>query len=226
MKIIKLRFTASKSSGEVSALLDLPENPECIYVFAHGAGAGMQHPFMANVSGALAEHNIAVLRFNFPYTEKNMKRPDPAPVLMETIRSAVNVSREYLNGIPAFAGGKSMGGRMSSMMCASGNSPDISGLVFFGFPLHAPGKPSSERAEHLYKVKIPMLFLQGTRDKLADLTLLKPVIEKIGKPAELHIIENADHSFNILKSSGRSNSDVLFEITKLACIWMKKQSGL
>jgi uncharacterized protein len=220
-----LKFSASKSAGEVSSIVIVPQTAKAIYVFAHGAGAGMNHPFMEKVSGLFLEEGIATLRFNFPYIEKKKKSPDSAPILMETVRSAVKTALDYAGDIPLFAGGKSMGGRMTSM---AASNPDktgmerVKGIVFFGFPLHAPGRPSGERAEHLYKVNIPMLFLQGTRDKLADLQLLKPVIQKIGNRADLHIVDGGDHSFNVLKSSGKNNEYVLKEIVNKAAEWMKK----
>ena len=217
-----IKFTASKSSGEVSGILILPEKPIFLLVFAHGAGAGMQHPFMEKVSGYLAEEGIGTLRYNFPYVEKKKKSPDPAPILMETVRSAIKTASEYAGDIPILAGGKSMGGRMTSMAASNADKPGmekIKGIVFFGFPLHAPGKPSNERAEHLYNVKVPMLFLQGTKDKLADLNLLKPVIKKLGKKAALYIFETADHSFDVPKSSGKNDEDVLKELVKKVADW-------
>jgi len=220
--IQNIKFTASKSSGEVSGILIMPDKAKFLLVFGHGAGAGMKHPFMETVSNNLADEGIATLRYNFPYTEKKLKGPDPAPILMETVRSAVKTASEYAGDIPILAGGKSMGGRMTSM---AASNPDkagmekVKGIVFFGFPLHAPGKPSNDRAEHLYNVKVPMLFLQGTRDKLADLELLKPVIKKLGDKATLHIIESADHSFHLLKSSGRSDEEVLKELAKKVAEW-------
>jgi predicted alpha/beta-hydrolase family hydrolase len=224
--IQNIKFTASKSSGEVSGILIIPDKAKFLLVFGHGAGAGMKHPFMRTVSNYLADEGIATLRYNFPYTEKKIKRPDPAPILMETVRSAVKAASEYAGDIPLLAGGKSLGGRMTSMAASNPDNPPkadgmekVKGIVFFGFPLHAPGKPSNERAEHLYNVKVPMLFLQGTRDKLADLDLLKPVIKKLGDKATLHIIEGADHSFHLLKSSGRSDEDVLKELAKKVAEW-------
>jgi len=223
--ISNIKFTASKSSGEVSGILILPEDPKFLLVFGHGAGAGMKHSFMEIVSNNLADEGIATLRYNFPYTEKNNKGPDPAPILMETVRSAVKAALEYAGDIPLLAGGKSMGGRMTSM---AASNPDkagmekVKGIVFFGFPLHAPGKPSNDRAEHLFNVKVPMLFLQGTRDKLADLELLKPIVKKLKDKASLHIIEGADHSFHLLKSSGRNDDEVLKELAKKVAEWAGK----
>jgi len=220
-----IKFTASKSSGDVSGILILPEKPKFLLVFAHGAGAGMNHPFMEKVSHYLADESIATLRFNFPYTEKKKKSPDPAPILMETVRSAVRAALENAGDIPIFTGGKSMGGRMTSMAASDqtkAGMEKVKGVVFFGFPLHAPGKPSNERAEHLFNVNVPMLFLQGTRDKLADLELLKPVIKKLGKKATLYIIEGADHSFHVPKSSEKDDEEVLKEIAMKVAGWAVK----
>jgi uncharacterized protein len=218
--ITNIKFIASKSGGEVSGILILPEKPKALLLFAHGAGAPMDHPFMNKAAEYLEEENIGTLRFNFPYTEKKSKRIDPAPILMETIRSSVNAAKDYSGDIPLFAGGKSMGGRMTSQTAAANPLDEIKGLIFFGFPLHAPGKESTDRAEHLFKVKLPMLFLQGTRDKLAKLELLKPVIKKIGKKADLYIIEGADHSFHLLKSAGKSDDEVLKEISNKVSNWI------
>ena len=223
MVVQNIKFIASKSSGEVSGILIMPDKAKFLLVFGHGAGAGMKHPFMGMVSNYLADEGIATLRYNFPYTEKKIKRPDPAPILMETVRSAVRIALEYAGDIPILAGGKSMGGRMTSMAASNSDKvgmEKVKGIVFFGFPLHAPGKPSNERAEHLYSIKIPMLFLQGTKDKLADLTLLKPVIKKLGNKATIHIIEGADHSFHLPKSAGKSDEEVLKELAKKVVEWL------
>lgn len=226
-QIKEINFTATRSSGEVTGILNLSMNAEKLLILAHGAGAGMRHSFMEKVSSYLADEGVATFRFNFPYSEKNLKRPDPAPILMETIRSAVAIAEDIVKDISVFVGGKSMGGRMSSMASASEKTLiGVKGLVFFGFPLHAPGKPSRDRAEHLYNVKTPMLFLQGTRDKLADLELLKPIISDINKLATLHIIEGADHSFSILKSDSRKNDDVLKELAKVTSEWMSMIIGI
>jgi len=177
---------------------------------------------MEKMSAFLSEEGIGTFRYNFPYTEKRIKRPDPAPILMETIRSAVKAAKENAGNILLLAGGKSMGGRMTSMAAAKESLEGVNGIVFFGFPLHAPGKPSNERAEHLFSVNIPMLFLQGTRDKLADLNLLKPIVKKLGDKASLHIIEGADHSFHVPKSSGKNDDEVLKELAKKVAEWAGK----
>jgi len=225
MKILKrnITFTASKSSGEVNGILHLPPDAKYLYVFAHGAGAGMNHSFMEKVSALFYEEGIGTLRFNFPYVEKGKKSPDPAPILIQTIRSAVEAAKKYSGDIKLFAGGKSMGGRMTSM--ADAKEPlGVNGIIFFGFPLHAPGKPSNERAEHLYSVSAPMLFLQGTRDKLADLKLLNPVIKKLKDKAEIHIVDEADHSFHLPKSLGRTDEEVQKELVIKVKEWMVKNS--
>jgi uncharacterized protein len=208
-------FTATKSSGEVSAMLMTPDNSEKLLVFAHGAGAGMTNSFMQKMSEQLAGHGIATFRYNFPYMEKKKKSPDPKGIVLSTIRSAVDEARKQLPGIPLFAGGKSFGGRMTST-AESENDLDVKGIVFFGFPLHPPGKPSDERAVHLNKVKVPMLFLQGTRDSLADLKLLLPVCKRLGKFAELYSIEGGDHSFRV---RGKKEDDVIAELARKVKDW-------
>jgi predicted alpha/beta-hydrolase family hydrolase len=179
----------------------------------------MGHVFMERMAESLANEHIATLRFNFPYTEKGSKRPDHAPVLIETIQAAYKIAQENAIGIPILAGGKSMGGRMTSMAASMGLLSGIKGVAFFGFPLHAPGKPSGDRAEHLYLINEPMLFLQGSKDKLADLALLKPVIAKLGSNAKLYVVEGADHSFHLPKSSGRTDEDVFRELAKKVKEW-------
>ena len=219
LKVKELQFKATKSLGKVGALLMLPKDAAWLLVLGHGAGAGMRHSFMGQISTYLAEADIATFRYQFPYMEKNSKRPDPKPILLGTVRSAVATAAELSGGLPLLAGGKSMGGRMTSMAAAEQPLLNVRGLVFFGFPLHPAGQPSTERADHLQKVSIPMLFLQGTRDALADLTLLKPVCTKLGKRATLHIINGADHSFHVLKSSGRNDEHVLDELAHTTRAW-------
>lgn len=219
MKEKKLSFQASQSSGRVSALLLRPKNATSLLLFAHGAGAGMRHKFMEDVSHQLAEFGIATLRYNFPYTEKGLKRPDPKPVLLTTVRSAVAFAENVAEGLPLFAGGKSMGGRMTSLAASEEPLPGVKWLVFFGFPLHPAGEPSIERAEHLSNIKLPMLFLQGTRDALADLALLKPVCRKLGKRSTLFAVEEADHSFHVPKRTGKSDEDILTELARRVAEW-------
>jgi uncharacterized protein len=222
IKTKELRFQATKSSGNVSAVLRVPEDAEYLLVLAHGAGAGMNHPFMEMLSVKLAEKNFAVFRYQFPYFEKGKRSPDPPNILTATVRSAVETASNQLKHLPIFAGGKSLGGRMTSTADSKEALPNVKGIIFFGFPLHAPGKPSSDRAEHLFKVNVPMLFLQGTRDQLADLNLLKPVIKKLKDKAELNIIEGADHSFHVLKSSGRTDEQVIEELAESGRVWANK----
>ncbi len=182
----------------------------------------MRHPFMEAIARQLAENGIATFRYQFPYMEQGSKRPDLKPVLLGTVRSAVEAAVKAANGLPLLAGGKSMGGRMTSMAAAEDALPGVRGLIFFGFPLHPAGMPSADRAKHLSDVNAPMLFLQGTRDTLADLKLLKPVCTKLGKRATLHVIEGGDHSFHVLKSSGRTDAQVLDELVLTTKSWASK----
>jgi uncharacterized protein len=208
-----------ESAGEVSALLLLPDNPRWLLIFAHGAGAGMRHSFMESLSSELAALQIATFRYQFPYMEKRGGRPDSPAILTSTVAAALSAGSEAAPGLPLLAGGKSMGGRMTSQAAAQNLLPDVSGLVFFGFPLHPPGSPSTKRADHLTKVPMPMLFLQGTRDTLADLKLLRPVVKKLGELATLHIIESADHGFHVLKRSGKTDVSVLAELAQTTADW-------
>ena len=213
------RFLASRSAGEVSAILDRPEHARWLYVFGHGAGAGMRHGFMERASAALGAERIATFRYQFPYVEKRLRRPDPLPILLSTVRAAVAEAHGAAGDLPLLAGGKSMGGRMTSSAVAGEPLPGVHGLVFFGFPLHPIGKPGSERSEHLDRVSVPMLFLQGTKDKLADVDLLRTVIERLGPRATLHLVEEADHSFSLPKRTGRDLDDVLFELARAMAAW-------
>jgi predicted alpha/beta-hydrolase family hydrolase len=179
----------------VSALLEVPKGARACYVVAHGAGAGMTHPFMSAVAEGLAGRSIATLRYQFPYMERRAKRPDPPHVAHAAVRAAVAEAARQLAGMPLFAGGKSFGGRMTSQAQASQPMPGVRGLVFLGFPLHPAGKRSDERARHLVDVKVPMLFLQGGRDSLADLALMRRVVENLGERAMLEVFAKADHSF-------------------------------
>jgi predicted alpha/beta-hydrolase family hydrolase len=204
----------------VSALLQVPRDARACYVLAHGAGAGMHHPFMAAVASGLAERGIATLRYQFPYMERGSKRPDLPPLAHATVRAAVGEAARLLPNVALIAGGKSFGGRMTSQTQASAPLPNVRGLAFLGFPLHPPKRPSIERAEHLSKIEVPMLFLQGTRDELADLSLLKPLIEKLGARATLHTLEGADHSFHVLARSGRKDADVLNDLLDELTAWI------
>lgn len=215
-----LKIKISETTGNVSALFYSPDSAEQVLVFAHGAGAGMKNKSMEQISAALAEQGIATLRFNFPYMENGRKMPDTKPVCIAAIKAAVEKANKLCPGLPVFAGGKSFGGRMTSTAAADGKLDNVKGIIFFGFPLHAPGKPSNERAEHLYKVNIPMLFLQGTRDALASLDLLNPVIKKLGSKAKLFLIEGADHSFHCSKEYKLKDSEVIEMISKEVNRWM------
>jgi predicted alpha/beta-hydrolase family hydrolase len=215
-----LKIKVSASIGSVSALFYSPAKAKQVFVFAHGAGAGMKNRFMEQVSLTMAEFGIATLRFNFPYMEKGKKVPDTKPVCTAAIKAAADKAAKLTPQLPIFAGGKSFGGRMTSTAASEGQIPDVKGIIFFGFPLHAPGKPSNERAEHLYKVEMPMLFLQGSRDALATMNLLKPVIKKIGNKAELFIIEGGDHSFHSPKEYGLKDGETIEMLCKEAKRWM------
>ena len=215
-------FVATESSGAVSALLLMPPAAKALYVFAHGAGAGMRHAFMEAVSSRLAERDVATLRYNFPYMEAGRGGPNPAPVLVKTVRSAVAEASRLAPGLQLVAGGKSMGGRMTSTAAAGEVLPGVAGLVFFGFPLHAPGKRSADRGAHLAEVGLPMLFLQGNRDKLADLTLLEPLIVGVRPRPELHVVNDADHGFHVPKRSGRSDDEVLDELCDVFAAWLER----
>ena len=197
------------SAGRVSGLLTTPEKPRACYVFAHGAGAGMAHPFMEQVAQGLAERGIATLRYQFAYMEHGSKRPDRPQVAHAVVRAAVAHGAQLVPGVPMFAGGKSFGGRMTSQAQALAPMADVRGLVFFGFPLHPAGKPSDERGEHLFDVTSPMLFLQGTRDTLAEEGLLKPLVKKLGDRATLELLADADHSFHVPARSGRTDKETL-----------------
>jgi predicted alpha/beta-hydrolase family hydrolase len=203
-----------------ATLLDTPKKPQACYVLAHGAGAGMTHPFLANVAKGLGERGIATLRYQFPYMEKGSKRPDPPKVAHAAVRAAVEEAGRKLPGVPLVAGGKSFGGRMTSQAQAIEPLPGVVALAFLGFPLHAPGKPSDERAEHLFAVKIPMLFLQGTRDDFAQLDLLEPLVKKLGKPATLQLFGDADHSFHVPARTGRKDAEVMAELLDVLATWI------
>jgi predicted alpha/beta-hydrolase family hydrolase len=204
----------------VSALLTRPALASACYVFAHGAGAGMTHSNMEAVATGLAARNVATLRYQFPYMEKQSTRPDPPAIAQATVRAAVETAARVLPDVPLIAGGKSFGGRMTSQAQAKQPLANVRGLAFFGFPLHAAGKPSIERAAHLADIEIPMLFLQGTRDKLAELDLLKPVIAALGARATLHLVEGADHSFHVPARSGRKDDDVMHEVLDTFVEWI------
>lgn len=217
----ELSFTVP-GAGEVSARLDRPPSASCLLVLAHGAGAGMNHPFLGSLSRELGAAGIATLRYQFPYMENRRRAPDSPAILAATVRAAVNKAVELCPELPLLAGGKSMGGRMTSTAASEEALPGVRRLVFFGFPLHPPNRPGTKRADHLKRVTVPMLFLQGTRDTLADLSLLRPICDALGSLATLHVIDTADHSFHVLKSSGKSDADILRELAQDVAAWASK----
>jgi predicted alpha/beta-hydrolase family hydrolase len=207
--------------GTVSGLVLSPADPSACYVFAHGAGAGMGHAFMGAVSEGLAARGIATLRYQFPSMELGKKRPDPPPVAHAAVRAAVAQAAERFGSLRLFAGGKSFGGRMTSQAQALDPLPRVAGLVFVGFPLHPAGTPSTGRADHLSEVRVPMLFVQGTRDELADIASMRAVVSKLGASATLMEIAGADHAFHVLRRSGRSDKEVLAEMLDGMAAWMR-----
>jgi predicted alpha/beta-hydrolase family hydrolase len=211
----------SKSAGEVDALLLRPSEAGCLLVLAHGAGAGMHHPFMEGLASALADNGVATFRYQFPYMEQQRKRPDPPALLTATVRAAVTAASEAAPDLALFAGGKSLGGRMTSLMVSDDPevAPRIRGLVFVGFPLHPAGRPGTRRGEHLTRVPIPMLFLQGTRDALADLTLLHPLCDTLAPLATMHVVEGADHSFHVPKRTGKTDAEVVTDLARTVAAW-------
>jgi predicted alpha/beta-hydrolase family hydrolase len=206
----------------VSGLLLRPENAQTLYIFAHGAGVGMNHPSMASNAEGLATRGIATLRFQFPYMEKGTGRPDPPPVAQAAVRAAVATAAELAPDLPLFAGGRSYGGRMTSQAQATAPLPGVRGLVFLGFPLHPAGKPGIERADHLERVTIPMLFVSGSRDPLAETVLLEPLVAGLGGHASLHVVEGGDHGLRVLVSSGRTNDEAQAEALDAVAAWVKK----
>lgn len=218
----EIKFSAGEKVGKVSGLLILPKGAQALLVLAHGAGAGMRHRFMEETAQKLADKSIATFRYQFAYMEKGIKRPDNEAVLTATVRAAVATAKKHGEGLPLFAGGKSMGGRMTSLAAAKEPLESVRGLIYFGFPLHAAGRTSADRGQHLFDVKLPMLFLQGSRDALADLKLLKPLCARLGEKAELFVIDGGDHSFHLLKSSGRSDDQALDEAVTKASSWISR----
>lgn len=212
---------AIDATHRVSALLQLPPAARACFVLAHGAGAGMEHPSMAAIATELAARNIATLRFQFPYMERGSKRPDPPPICHATVRAAVAEAARLAPTLALIAGGRSFGGRMTSQAQAIKPLPGVKGLAFLGFPLHPAGKPSDERAKHLGEVKIPMLFLQGTRDELATLDLLQPVIDRLGARATLKLLQDADHSFHVPARTGRKDAEVRAEMLDALTTWIE-----
>jgi len=221
----ELKFDVG-SAGNVSALLTRPSDARACYVLAHGAGAGMRHAAMEAIAAGLAERGIATLRYQFPYMEKGSKRPDPPPVAHAAVRAAVAEAAKRCAGLPLLAGGKSFGGRMTSQAQAKAPLDGVKGIAFFAFPLHPAGEIAVNRAAYLFDVEVPMLFLQGTRDALADTSTLKHIVKDFRSPADdtklvtLHLVEGADHSFHVLKSSGRNDREVLSEILDAFVVWV------
>jgi len=215
---------ATPEQGRVSALFLRPPRAMALLMLAHGAGTDMRHSFMEGLSQELAANQIATLRYNFPYKEKGGGGgPNGKDVLKATVRSAAEAAASSAPDLPLFAGGKSMGGRMTSLASCEGPLPKVKGLIFFGFPLHPAGKPATDRAEHLVLVDAPMLFLQGPRDTLATPELLGPVIKRLGKRATLHMVEGADHGFKVLKRSGRTEEEVFLELAEIAANWISRR---
>jgi uncharacterized protein len=207
---------------EVSGLLQTPPRPRACYVLAHGAGAGMKHRFLGAVAAEVSRRGIATLRYQFPYMERGAKRPDPPHLAHAAVRAAVAAASHALPGVALIAGGKSFGGRMTSQAQAKAALPGVRGLAFLGFPLHPAGKPSQDRAAHLFDVQIPMLFLQGTRDTLAQLDQLEPVCNALGARATLQLFADADHSFHVPARSGRSDAQVLGEVLDALAAWVDR----
>jgi hypothetical protein len=216
----KLKIEVGKA-GAVSALLLCPDALRACFIFAHGAGAGMTHPFMQAFAEGLCARGIATLRYQFPYMEKASKRPDPPAIAHATVRAAVTEAGRHCPDVRLIAGGKSFGGRMTSQAQAAAPLEGVRGLGFLGFPLHPAGKPSIDRAGHLADIHIPMLFLQGTRDALAEAALIKPVVERLGPSARLHLVDGADHSFHVLARSGRNDRDVMREVLDVFADWTR-----
>lgn len=213
-----IKFTATPEKGDVSALLMRPEGATHILVLGHGASSNMRTPMLQTIAERLTEQNIATFRYNFPYSEKGGGRNSVATCIA-TIRSAVAAAHEAASDLPILAGGHSFSGRMTSTAASEAPIENVKGLVFFSFPLHPAGEPSTKRADHLAAVTVPMLFLSGTRDALAELDLLEPVVKNLGKQATLHLVDTADHSFKILKRSRTSNEDVFVELARATRTW-------
>jgi predicted alpha/beta-hydrolase family hydrolase len=218
-------FLVTDGAIRVSALLHAPARPRACYVLAHGAGAGMTHPFMAAVAAGLFARGIATLRYQFPYMEAGKKRPDPPALAQATVRAAVAAATRELPELPLIAGGKSFGGRMTSQAQAAAPLSGVRGLAFLGFPLHPAGRPSRERAHHLAAIDVPMLFLQGTRDDLAQLDELEPVVAALAGRATLRLFADADHSFHVPRRTGRSDAQVLGEVLDALSAWADELSA-
>jgi predicted alpha/beta-hydrolase family hydrolase len=218
-------LTIAVEGGSVSALFLAPAETRACYVLAHGAGAGMAHPFMAAVADGLAQRKIATLRYQFPYMEKGSKRPDAPKVAQAAVRAAVAEAARLAPGLPLIAGGKSFGGRMTSQAQAASLLPGVRGLAFLGFPLHAAGQPSDERGAHLYDVKIPMLFLQGSSDQLASPPLVQKLAKQLGPHATLYLFPDADHSFHVPARTGRKDTEVMADVLDALTRWITALGG-
>lgn len=212
-------LTISTAGHQVDALYLRPRGARVVYLCAHGAGAGMRHRFLETICDRLATRKVATFRFQFPYMQAGRKAPNRAPLLESCVRDAAAAARKLARGLPLVAGGKSMGGRISSQAQAADPIRGVAGIAFLGFPLHAPGKVGVERAAHLADVAVPMQFIQGTRDSLADLGRMRAVCRKLRGTATLHVVNGGDHSFAVLKRSGRSSDEVLDEIASSIAAW-------
>lgn len=217
--VSELRFAAAPGAGEVSAILLKPPDCQALFILGHGAGAGMRHRFMDGMAEALSGHGIGTFRYQFPFVEAGKRRPDRAPVLTGTVRTAVAAARELEPDLPLFAGGKSMGGRMTSKAQAESSLAGVRGLVFLGFPLHRPGDPSDARADHLRDIDVPMLFVQGTRDRLAEMDRMAVVVRALGERAEMSVVLDADHGFDVLKRTGKSTEEVYDDMAAVVRGW-------
>jgi hypothetical protein len=217
-EVSEAKFVATPEKGEVSALLLRPDNATHLLVLGHGAGSNMRSPMLGKIAGALADVGIATFRYNFPYSEHGRGR-DPNPVCAATTRSAAAAAQKAASDLILLAGGHSFGGRMTSTAASQAPLEGVRGLVFFSFPLHPPGKPGTERAEHLFDINVPMLFITGTRDEFATGDLLPQVVKKLGKRATLHFVDTADHGFKVLKRSRESKEDVFAEVARVVKEW-------
>ncbi len=213
---------AIDGTQSVSGMLLAPEGARACYVLAHGAGAGMTHPFMGAMAEEFAARDVATLRYQFPYMERRSRRPDPPAVAHAAVRAAVAEAARRLPGLPLIAGGKSFGGRMTSQAQAAATLTGVRGLVFLGFPLHPAGKPSVERGEHLAAIRVPMLFLQGTRDELAEAGLMQSVVQRLGAPASLEHVADAVHSFHVPARSGRTDAQVRAALADALVAWLER----
>lgn len=218
----KLSFKVSPSVGEVSALLLRPRTARVLLVLGHGAGAGMEHRFMTGMAKALADAEVATFRYQFPYLEAGRRRPDRPPRLISTVRAAVCAAAELEADLPLFAGGKSLGGRMTSTAQAEVPLTGVRGIVFFGFPLHRPGDPSDARADHLRRIDLPLLFLQGTRDRLAELDRMRRAVARLGALARLELVTDADHGFDVLKRTGMTPGEVYAGMAQSVALWTRR----